>query len=101
MRRLTEFIFNDISEIMASGNITTQFSFTESDGVIISTQIFLVLITFLVIFLCFICRKRNELKHRNILPYIFNIGLWFYAIQTFISMWSFMRFIRKSGLNYG
>jgi hypothetical protein len=87
--------------ITINSNITTEFSFIETDGFILSTQILLVLFTFIIMFFSFLCRKRKELKHRGLLPYIFNVGMCFYSVQTMISLWTFLKIFRKRSLTFG
>ena len=65
--------------------------FQPPDGVLLATQGILFASTFVLLFLFILFRKKKEMIHRGILPYLFVVGMWFYLIQRLVDGFSFLR----------
>jgi hypothetical protein len=70
---------------------SARFTFTISDGVFIPLQFFVLIISFVLLFLFFLLRKEKSLKYRGCLPYFSVYGVFLLSIRFLVSNLSFLK----------
>eukprot|EP01080_Neovahlkampfia_damariscottae_P002022 gene2022-1529_t len=85
---------------MNQTNSTISQALEPADYIIVGSEVFTILYTFMLIVLFFIFRKQKELKYRGILPYITVFAYWTFLVKIFFINFSLFNVANKNSWTF-